>query len=804
MIKNYLKIAWRSIWKSRQVSAINIAGLSIAIAVALLLCLTVYREFTFDQFQENKKDLYQVYLEESYHDKVKGRSNMPYPMGPALAAEMPGLKAVTRFSNGGASMRTNNDLPQEVTLLCVDSAFLQMFSFPAITGSTAMGLNDAVISETTAKRYFKNADVVGQTVLLRLGSSWESFRVAAVLKDVPDESSIRFDVLLRIENNPSYKNDQDQWENFSLHTFVQLQPGGNPLAFEKRGKNFMAAHYAKRIGELKKMGAQPGLEGDYMRLGLIPMNDVHFDPRSSLSKMKRPVLYMLLFIAMFLLFIASINFMNLTMARAFTRAKEVGMRKMLGAAKLQLVMQLCGEAMILFFISLVLGMALAYILMPGFTAFLNNKLPFSLLLKPEILAGIVGCFVLISLLAGGYPALVLASSKTLQVLKGKINTGRKHYLRNSLIVVQFAISCIMICCTIVAWQQMNYLNSKPLGINTHEVVSIPVGNGHDGHQVLQRLRTALKQYPDVLAITASSNNVGRGKDGSMSTSILSFDHNEREVQTHVMNIDYDFVKTLDLQLLAGRDMNPAMAADSLGLLINENMARELGVKEVVGHRIRFDEGDKEEYTVLGVVKNYHFKSLHEEIAPLTLFLSGPEASPSYIFVKVNPANLQGSMQKIEAAWKASVPGAAFNASFLDENTNRLYNDEKKLSRIFVSGALLTIAISCMGLFAIAMMAINQRTREIGVRKVLGASIGSITMLVSKDFLKLVLLSILIATPIAWLVMGNWLHNYAYSINLNIWTFLAAGLIAILVAAITISFQTIRAALANPVKSLRTE
>ncbi|AWO01711.1 hypothetical protein DLD77_08360 [Chitinophaga alhagiae] len=803
MIKNYLKIAWRSIWKSKQVSAINIAGLSMAIAVALLLSLTVYREFTFDQFHENRKDLYQVYMEEAYNDKARGRSNMPYPMGPALATEMPGLKAVTRFSNGGASMRTT-DLPQEVTLLCVDSTFLQMFTFPAISGSTAMGINDAVISETTAKRYFKTADAVGQTVLLRLGSNWESFKVAAVLQDPPDESSIRFDVLLRIENNPAYKSDQNEWENFSLHTFVQLQPGGNPLAFEQAAKKFMASHYAKRIDELKKMGAKPGKGEEYMRLGLVSMDNVHFDPVSSLSKMKRPVLYMLLFIAVFLLFIASINFMNLTMARAFTRAKEVGMRKMLGAARLQLVLQLCGEAMILFFISLVLGMALAYILMPGFTAFLNNKLPLSLLLKPQIMAGIVGCFLLISLLAGGYPALVLASSKTLQVLKGKINTGRKHYLRNSLIVAQFVISCIMICCTIVAWQQMNYLNSKPLGINTHEVVSVPVGNGHDGHQVLQRLRAALKQYPDVLAVSASSNNFGRGKDGSMSTSILSFDHNDREVQTHIMSIDYDFVKTLDLRLLAGRDMDRAMAADSLGLLINENMARELGVKEVVGHRIRFDENAKEEYTVLGVVKNYHFKSLHEEIAPLTLFLSNREDPPSYIFVKVSPANLQGSMQKIEAAWKTAVPGAAFNASFLDENTNRLYNDEKKLSRIFVSGALLTIAISCMGLFAIAMMAINQRTREIGVRKVLGASIGSITMLVSGDFLKLVVLSILIAVPLAWLVMGNWLNNYAYSIRLNIWIFLAAGLIAILVAAITISFQTIRAALANPVKSLRTE
>lgn len=803
MIRNYLKIAWRSIWKSKQVSAINILGLSMAIAAALLLCLTVYREFTFDKFHANRADLYQLYINEHYPDKVRTIGNTAYPIAPALKTEISGVKAAARFSNSSASMRTT-DLPQEVGLLCVDSSFLQMFTFPALTGNPAIGMNDVVITEKTALRYFKSQDPVGKTVSIRLGEQWQSFKVAAVLKDPPDESSIRFDVLLRIENNSGYAGDRDEWESFSLHTFVQLQPGVTPEIFKKSTKPFMEAHYAETIGELKKKGAKAGENEALMNLGLIPMEDVHFDPRSNLSKTRRTMVYMLLFIAAFLLFIASINFMNLTMARAFTRAKEVGMRKMLGAAKLQLMMQLCGEAMILFFISLAIGVMLAFILLPGFTAFLNNKLSFALLLKPQIIAGIVISFVLISLLAGGYPALVLAGSKTLQVLKGKVNTGRKHYLRNSLIVTQFAISCIMICCTIVAWQQMNYLGRKPLGVNTHEVVSIPVGNEHNGHQLLQRMRAALKQYPDVLAVSASSNNVGRGLDGSQSTSILTFNHKDVEIHSHLMNVDYDYVKTLDLKLIAGRDLNPAMAGDSLGLVINENMARQLGVKDIIGYRFRFDTDAKEEYEVVGVVKNYHFKSLHEEIAPLTLFLNRAGDPPSYIFVKVAPGNLQASMQKIESAWKGAVPGAAFNGSFLDENTSRLYNDEKRLSRIFVSGALLTIVISCMGLFAIAMMAINQRTKEIGVRKVLGASVGSITALVSKDFLKLVLLSILIATPVAWLLMSKWLENYAYSVGLNIWVFLAAGFVATLVAVITISFQTVKAALMNPVRSLRTD
>lgn len=803
MIKNYLKIAWRSIWKSKQVSAINIIGLSVAIAVSLLLCLTVYREFTFDKFHENRADLYQLYIEEYFPDKTRSRSNMPYPLGPAAVAEIPGVKAVARFANSGASMRTV-DLPQDVSLLCVDSSFLQLFTFPAVAGNSALGLNDAVITEKTALRYFKSENPVGKTVSLRLGESWRSFKVAAVLKDPPDVSSIRFDVLLRIENSTASALDRNNWDNFTLHTFVQLPPGGNPAAVEKSARAFMDAHYKENIKDMKKVGAKPGKYGGLIHLGLIPMDDVHFDPHSTLSRMKQRMLYMLLFIAAFLLFIASINFMNLTMARAFTRAKEVGMRKILGAARFQLIMQLCGEAMILFFISLVIGTALAYILMPGFTAFLNNKLSFALLLEPKIIIGILVTFVLISLLAGGYPAVILAGTKTLQVLKGKVNTGRKHYLRNSLIVTQFVLSCIMICCTIVAWQQMDYMSNKPLGINTHEVVSIPVGNELNGHQLLQRMRAALKQYPDVLAVSASGNNVGRGRDGSQSTSIMTFNHNEREIESHIMNIDYDYVKTMDLTLKGGRDMKPGMAGDSMGIVINETLAGQLGGKDVVGRRLRFDEDAKEEYEVLGVVKNYHFKSLHQEIAPLMLLLNRKEDPPGYIFVKVAPGNLKTSMGKIESAWKAAAQGVTFNASFLNENTDRLYNEEKKLSGIFVSGAVLTIIISCMGLFAIAMMAITQRTKEIGVRKVLGASVFSITTLISTDFLKLVGLSILIATPLAWLLMSSWLQEYAYRIRLNIWVFLAAGLLAILVAVFTISFQTIRAALMNPVKSLRTE
>ncbi len=802
MFRNYIKIAWRNIWKSRKLSVINITGLAIAIAVSLLLCLTVYWEKSYDGFHKNGKDIYQVYLDEYQPQKTRTRSNLPLPTGPAIQAEIPGVKAMTRLRTGGAAMRVN-DITQDASVRFVDSAFLQMFTFPAINGMPVLGLNNVILTRKTAQKFFKEEDPVGKTIHMKDGEIWKPFTITAVLEDVPGNSSLRFDLLARTEAQPRYEQIRDDWNSSSIQTFVQLTPGTAVEDVEKRGKAFLEKHFDGDVKQLKVEGAKPDKFGGVMHLGCIPMKEVHFSEISSLGKVKHSMLYLMLFVAGFLLFIASINFVNLTMAKAFTRAREVGMRKVLGAAKSQLTLQLCGEAFILFLFALILGLTLAYFILPQYNAMLSYKLNFALMGKPEVIIGTLLAFLLISLLAGGYPALLLARSRTLQILKGKVSTGKRNYLRNSLIVVQFTFSCLLIGCTLVAWQQMNYLRSKPLGYNTHEVISIPVGTEVNGHLLLERMRTQLAQQPDIVSVSGAGNNFGLGKDRSSSTSMMIFKHDQKQMSTHWLGIEFGYLKTMDLQLIAGRDLDKTLAGDSNAIVINEEMARQLAVKDIIGYRMRFDE-DGPQYQVVGVVRNFHFKSLHRPIEPVTMYLNPQAGPPDYLFVRTAPGDLRAAMQAVEKAWKSAAPGAPFLGSFVDENTERLYENDRSLSQIFVSGAALTIIISCMGLFAIAMLAIGQRTKEIGIRKVLGASVVNITALISRDFLQLVGLAILIASPLAWWMMHRWLQDFAYHVHISWWVFAIAGLLAIMVAACTISFQSVRAALMNPVKSLRTE
>lgn len=801
MFKNYLKIAWRNIWKSKQVSAVNITGMSVAIAAALLLCFTVYREFTYDNFHTNKKNLYQLYYSEARAERVRYHVSSAIPLAPAVKAEMPGVVNITRVANDAASIRTATGEAQSFSINCVDSSFLNMFTFPAISGNPRLGLNDAILTEETALKLFKKEDPVGKTISINQGKGWEAFTVSAVLKNIPDNSSIDFNVLLRLERVASYAENKDEWGHSSLYTFVQLTPGVTREEMERRSIALMKKYYAEDVDNYKKAGAKTDKYGAYMHLGFTPLEEMHLTENGEKNTGRVMMLYMLLFIAAFLLFIASINFINLSMAKAFMRAKEVGMRKALGAAKLQLAFQLSGEAMVLFCFSLLLGLGLAYIAMPAYNAVLKYNLSFEILKDLRVITGMAVVFLLISLLAGGYPALVLARAKTLQVLKGKISTGKNNYFRNSLIVTQFVFSSLLICCTIIAWQQMNFLKSKSLGFNTHEVVSIPVSNEIDGGQLLERMKAKLAQQPGILSVSGARSNLGRGRDGSISTSIVGFSYKNQELMTNLQHVSYDYLKTMDIKLLAGREFSPLMA-DSNSIIINERMALQLGLKNIEGFSVRFDE-DGPAYNVIGIVKDYHFQSLHRKIEPLTLRLNNAEDPPTYIFVKTAPGNLSASMETIESAWKASAPGT-FLGSFVDENTDRLYTGDKVLSKIFVSGAVITIIISCMGLFAIALISIGQRNKEIGIRKVLGAGVITITALISRDFLKLVILAILIATPISWFVMDKWLEVYAYSIGISWWVFLLAGLLAISIAAVTVGFQTIRAALMNPVKALRSE
>lgn len=800
MFKTYLKIAWRNLWKSRVMTGVNLLGMTAAFTVALLLAMTVYSEFSYDNFHTNSPSIFQVYRSVSDRDRIKEMANLPMPANAALKNEAPGVKAATRVIGSNASMRVGDkEVEQFVTY--VDADFLRMFTFPVVSGSKAplQGMSDMVLTEKLAHSLFGNADPVGKTVQVKTSGDWKPFQVSAVVKDVPQNSTIDFACLQRYENYASYEQCKNRWDNSMTDQYIQLENPAAAGTFTQQIQGMVNKYYAGTIEDHRRDGAQPDANGNFIRLQLLPLKEVHFNPITGGSG--RQFIYLLMAIACFIIFIAATNFVNIALARAFGRGREIGMRKVMGALERQLVLQLWSETLIQCLIALVLGLLCARLLLPFYNSMFRAELSFSLLKDPYLLAYTATAFVLITVFAGGYPAWRMARFNTLQVLKGKLRVGSNNRLRNSLIVGQFTIAAALICCTLVAWQQLNYLRNMPLGYNKEEVISIPLDNKVQYEQAIQRLRNKLGGDDRIKGISAANVNMGRGNDGSMSTSMLSFMYKDHMITTHWRTVDYDYVNTMGMRLLAGRDFAAGFATDTNALVINEAMARLLGGAEKAVGQLMPVSDNQPPMPIIGVVKDFNFESLKKTISPLSFTLSGRE-NLRYIFVKVGPGNLPASMRLVKQAWEEVAPGSTFQGSFLDENTDRQYNQEGRLSRIFISAAVLAILIACMGLFAIAVMAMAQRTREIGIRKVLGASVNNLVVLLSADFLKLVALSILLAAPLAWFGMDRWLSDYAYRIHIQGWTFLLVAVIAVGIAFCTVSFNAIRTALANPVKSLR--
>jgi ABC-type antimicrobial peptide transport system permease subunit len=791
-------------WKYKTFTFINIAGMAVAFGAALLLALTAFFELSYDSFHKNKADVYQIYFEQHHANSVDKGSAMPIPITPTLKAELPDVVHITRYGDFGGSALRYGDKVFNYDIRCVDADFFKIFTFPITSGSHDDPLsdkNDVVLSAKVAKNIFGNQNPIGKLIEVKLNNSWKSLNVTAVASDVPQNSSLGFGLLCRFEQFPGYDQNLTDWNNQSHDVFVQLPAGADPLAFEKKLRKFTAKHYEGTIKQLIHDGATRDNNGDVLSLHLIPLSDVHFNAISSQSRaVSKFYPYLVLLISVFILFIACTNFINLSLGRAFTRAKEIGVRKVIGATKTQLIIQFCSESFIICGVSLLLGALAACILLPQYKQAFNQQLSLDMLKSPVIIGYFLGGFALISVLAGAYPAWVMAIRKTALTVKGKVSSNQSNGLRNTLMVVQFTLSGLLIICTAITWQQLSYMRNKSLGYNKSEVISIPIGSNIDPDRALSLMRSRLSSNTHVVSVTGTDMNLGKGLDNSSSTSIMSFNYKGRTVSTNWTRVDEDYVKTLGLKIVSGRDFSGSYASDTSVVLINQKMAQQLGEKDPIGDLLPTD-GSK--LQVAGIVKDFNFRSLHHEIGPLTMVIR--KGWPvGYLLIKVKNSSLNAGMSLVTTTWKDINPRAEYNPSFLDENTERQYNKETDLSKIFVSGAIISIVISCMGLFAIVILIITQRTKEIGIRKVLGASVNNILLLISKDFLKLVLLSICIASPIAWYAMNKWLQDFAYSIKIEWWVFVLTGLIALAIAFVTISFHSIKAALVNPVKSLRSE
>ena len=550
-------------------------------------------------------------------------------------------------------------------------------------------------------------------------------------------------------------------------------------------------------------GIQPEPGKDLIALKLQPLSDRHANTLVAAKNSKNALSYpyLLSILAGFLLLVAAFNFVNLTIARYLSRAKEAGVRKVLGANRKQLLAQFWGEALLIGVIALIAGGIIFYDLIPTYNDLFRRNIHLGQFSNPMLWLGILGGLFLVTLLAGAYPAWWLSRINMPEIFKGKVQLNTPGSVRNTLIVIQFAIASLLIACTLIAWRQIDFLRTKDLGFNKDQVISLPMGQGVESGKIIPLLRQQLASNPNIISLSATDDNLGRGRDGSQMRSVWGFIHEGKSYQSHGMEVDYDFLKTLDVELLEGRSFSRSYKTDSTqALLVSKSMADQLEVENPLGTRIPFF-GEGELPEIVGIFDDFHFESLHLPIEPLTLTLR-KEWPLEYVFIKVRPEALSTTMADIETVWTELAPQSEFQASFLDENTDRLYQEEQRLSKIFLSASLLAIAISCLGLFAMALLAIQQRTREIGIRKVLGASVGSIVGLLSRQFVYMVLVSLLIALPFAWYGMGKWLEDFAYRTEINGWVFLLTGILAIGIALLTVSIHSFRAALIDPIEALK--
>lgn len=802
-MQNHLKTAWRNIRRKSAFSAIHVFGMGVAIAVATLLFLTAMFELSFDNFHSDRDKISMLYFKLNPVAGDRFGETMPTPFAPTLKTEIEGFEQITRYYQGGALFR-NGDKQFQSDTKFVDPAFFDVFDFTIEKGSKASalkGLDDIALTDRLATSLFGNSDVVGKSVEVYLNGIWTTKMISAVMDDIPKNSSLQFTSLIRFEHKQIYKEYLDHWNHNDHTVFAKLSPENlQPSVFREKTKPFLEKHFKTHIEELKRDGASVDAQGDYLSLHALSMSDYHLNS-DGLGDGGSPTFpWILLSIAGLLIFIACSNFINLSLALGLNRKREIGTRKTLGSTNAQLILQFWSESLLITSFALIFGLVLAALILPMYNANMGYSIKLYELLTPINLFLFLITFLLITGVAGGYPAWNNARSNVIEALKGVKSGRNKNTVRNSLTVVQFAIASLLIIGTIVISNQLHYLANKPLGYNKAEVVSIPIGEGIDGQQALERMRVALSSAPFVTHVTGTDINMGRGRDGSISNSKLGFDYEGRGVSTHYLRVDYDYLDAMDIELLAGRDFSRSFGTDTSAVIINEQMATALGgIDEALGKKIDIDG----EPTIIGVVKDFNFKDLRQDVAALTMSINPSTSSAvRYIFVRVKTDNLAKALADVEKVWKDINPKAVSEASYLDENTENMYQRDRRFAHIIVGGAIVAIVISCMGLFAMALLTINLRIKEIGIRKVLGSSISNIVLLLSKDFIKLVVLALLIASPIAWWIMQRWLSDFAYRVSISWWIFLLAGAISITIALVTVSGQAIRAGRRNPVKSLR--
>lgn len=818
MIKNYFKIAWNNLKKNKVFSFINIFGLSVGLASCMLITLYIINEISYDRYQKNGDHIYQVattFIQQGQEHKMP---NTPAPLAQAMQMDFPEVEQTTRLIGLFAEDKTLVQYNEKNGILksfyetrgfMADSTFFRMFTYDFIEGNPATVLNEprtVVLSEEIAKKLFGNQPALNK--LIRISSSTNGdndFMVTGVFKPIGHPSHIDGRFFLSMNGGDMERYIRENGASFATNnmffSYLKLKPGSDIKQLAAKFPAFIDKHAG---ADLKAMGFGK-------KQFLTKLKDIHL--RSGLTTNVTPpgsltYLYILASIALFTLLIACINFMNLSTARSSKRSAEVGIRKVLGAEKGSLIRQFLGESVFMSFIAFIFAFTITELLLPAFNSVSGKSLSLSFTGNVLIIAGFFVLSVITGLFAGTYPAFYLSSFRPIKVLKGRFaNSLAAVSLRKGLVVFQFIISVALIISSVIISNQMNYLRSANLGFEKERQIIIPLRSS-TAKNMYASFRNELSKQPQITGVGASLYNPGifNPSDNLYYKAGQSMNDAKR---TRSNWVDYDYVKTLNLKPVAGRLFSREFPADTnLKVIINETAVKDIGLgtsQDAVGKNIYFDYGGTQyAFEVIGVVKDFHFEDLHLPITPYAYRLSSTTNEFNYMTVHAVPGDMNALLRSLETSWHKLNPNEPFEYSFLDDDFQKNYDAENRLASIVSYFTLIAILICCLGLFGLATFSAEQRIKEIGVRKVLGASVSGIVGLLSRDFLKLVVVAILIASPLAWYIMNKWLQDFAYRINISWWVFLLAGIIAAVIAFVTISFQAIRAANANPVKSLRTE
>ncbi|MBX2917580.1 MAG: ABC transporter permease [Cyclobacteriaceae bacterium] len=807
MYKNYITIAWRTFRKSTGYSFINIAGLAVGLSACLLIGLYVQHELSFDNFHEKGARVFRVNMELKFGDNHLDLAVANPLFGETAKTEIQEVETFTRLQwYGSLLVKKGNENIKEENVAWADSTLFDVFTLPMISGNPKTALTEPhsiVVTESVARKYFDNTDVVGETLTI---NNTESRKITGVIKDLPSNMHIRFTSFVPIvERNDALDGTWAGSQNWN--TYLLLKQNANANEVVPLLNKMLDRHLGPQLQQvIGKSLDEFNSEGNFFKTSLTPLHDIYlYSNRIGELYGVGNIQYVYIFsaIAACILIIAIINFMNLATARSANRAREVGMRKVMGSMKGALIAQFITESVLTCTAAMVIAVAITVGVFPVFNELTGKALDVSLLMTPTVITGLIVLALLVGIISGSYPAFYLSAFQPVSVLKGAGLSGKRSSFRNVLVVFQFAASILLIASTLIVFRQLQYIQHKDIGYERNQVVTIynidKLGNRAEA------LKTSLRQVPGIENATVTGYlpvNYYRSTDSFFTSPLLD---TKDMISMQEWKVDEDYLATMGMQLVEGRNFSKDIATDSSSLIINEAAAKFLGGENVLEKKlyniINEETRELKEFRIIGIVKDFNFSSLRETVKPLA-FVYG--LNDGGLSVRLAPNEITKTLSTIENTWKTIATDIPFEYSFMDADFDRLYRGERQTGKLITYFATLSILISCLGLFGLATFMTEQRNKEIGIRKVMGATVPGITALLSKDFLKLVLFAIVIAIPIAWYFTGLWLQDFAYHIELEWWLFALAGVVALLIALLTVSVQAIKAAVQNPVTSLRQE